>query len=336
MHVIRSPRQSNAAVRGTRLPEIRDEPTSPPGRLFGVTNFEQRRSDFARGLGFLALTVLCYGTLWPVSRMAVQFLSPYWFAFARLGLGCVILFAILAISRRLRFPPKQDWPVVVSVGAVMLGIYACLFQLGLQIVDAGRAALLGYTVPVWVLPLSVILTGELPTARRLGGAGLAIAGLAVLFNPLSFDWDNGDVVLGNGLLLLAALIWAPVLLHLRMSRTVLTTLELLPWQLLMAIVVVAAAGLIFEGVPTLVWTVDALALTAYGGSIGVALGFYAINSTMRLLPPVTSSVGVLAVPVFSLILSVLFLGEVLTWSLGLGLCLVLGGVALVSVPDRRG
>ena len=313
-----------------------DDPVAPAARTFRVTTPDETRSEFARGLGFLALTVLCYGTLWPVSRMAVQFLSPYWFAFARLGLGCVVIFAILALSGRLRVPPRQDLPVVVSVGAVMLGIYACLFQLGLQIVDAGRAALLGYTVPIWVLPLSVIVTGERPTPRRLAGAAVAIVGLAVLFNPLSFDWDNRDVILGNGFLLLAALIWAPVLLHLRMSRTVLTTFQLLPWQLLMAIFIVGAAGLIFEGLPTLVWTVDALALAIYGGLVGTALGFYAINSTMRLLPAVTSSVGVLAVPVFSLILSVLFLGEVLTWSLGVGLCLVLGGVALVSVPERRG
>lgn len=318
------------------MPEIYDGAELPVARVVGVTASGDRHGEFARGLGFLALTVLCYGTLWPVSRMAVQFLSPYWFAFARLGLGCVVLFAILALSGRLRIPPRQDWPVIFSVGAVMLGVYSCLFQLGLQIVDAGRAALLGYTVPIWVLPLSIIVSGERPTARRLAGAAVAIIGLAVLFNPLSFDWSNRDVVLGNGLLLLAALIWAPVLVHLRMSRNVLSTFQLLPWQLLLAVVVVASAGMIFEGLPTPVWTLDALALTAYGGLVGTALGFYAVNSTMRLLPAVTSSVGVLAVPVFSLILSILFLGEVLTWSLGVGLCLVLGGVALVSVPERKG
>lgn len=300
-----------------------------------MTPREPTDGEHFRGFAFLGLTVLCYGTLWPVTRVAVEFLSPYWFAFARLGTACVVLFILLGVTGKLRIPPKQDLPVVLSVGGVMLGVYSCLFQLGLQIVDAGRAALLGYTVPIWVLPLSYLILGERPSVRRLAGAALSVAGLGVLFNPQSFDWGDRDVIIGNSMLLIAALVWAPVLLHLRVNRPVLSTFQLLPWQLLVAVVVVGGAGLIFEGPPTPVWTAKAIVLAAYGGLVGTALGFYAINSALRLLPTVTSSVGVLTVPVFSLLISVLFLGEELTWSLVTGLCLVLGGVALVSVPERK-
>lgn len=288
-----------------------------------------------RGLVFLCLGVLSYGGLWVVTRVAVQFLSPFWFAFARLGTAAAILFVFLAVTGQFRIPPRRDLPVILSVGVVMIGLYACLFQYGLRYVEAGRAAFLGYTVSVWALPMSVIFLGERPSARRITGFGTAIAGLVVLFNPADFDWSDRNVIIGNGLLILAALVWAPVVIHLRLNRSTLTTLQLVPWQLLVAAAVVASAGLIFEGLPELVWTRKALAVVGFGGFIGTALGMYAVNSTLRLLPTVTSTIGLLGVPVFALAISMIFLGEDLTPGLAAGLILILGGIGLVSVPERK-
>lgn len=294
------------------------------------------RDEHARGLAFLATTVLCYGTLWPLTRVAVQFLSPFWYGAGRFAIAGILLFAFLAATGRLRVPPRGDWPVILSVGGVMIGIYSCFFQSGIQFVEAGRATLLGYTVPLWTLPLSVIILGERPSRRRLAGFAVAMAGLAVLFNPFSFDWGDRDVLIGNGLLMLAALIWAPVVIHLRQSRNTLSALQLAPWQVLVACLIFTIGGLIFDGAPTLVWTSDAIAVFAYAGIIGTGIGFYGVNQAIRLLPTVTSTIGLLAVPVFALIVSLVFLDEVLTWALGLGLCLVLTGVALVSAPQREG
>lgn len=288
-----------------------------------------------RGLVFLCIGVLSYCGLWVVTRVAVQFLSPFWFAFARFGTAATVLFIYLAIANQLRIPPRRDLPVIFSVGGIMIGIYACLFQSGLQFVEAGRAAFLGYTVAVWSLPMSVILLGERPSRRRIVGFVIAIAGLIVLFNPGDFDWTDRNTVIGNGMLLLAALIWAPVVIHLRVNRSTLTTLQLVPWQLLVAALVVAVVGLVLEGPPELVWTTEALAAVAFCGFVGTALGMYAVNSTLRLLPTITSTIGLLGVPVLSLVVSMLFLGEELTLGLALGLTLILGGIGLVSVPERK-
>ena len=45
----------------------------------------------------------------------------------------------------------------------------------------------------------------------------------------------------------------------------------------------------------------------------------------------TSTVGLLGVPVFAMVLSVLFLGEPLTLPLAAGLCLIVGGIAAVTL-----
>jgi hypothetical protein len=37
------------------------------------------------------------------------------------------------------------------------------------------------------------------------GVAIASAGLVLLFNPTSFDWDDGDVVAGNLMLVFCAM-----------------------------------------------------------------------------------------------------------------------------------
>jgi drug/metabolite transporter (DMT)-like permease len=60
-----------------------------------------------------------------------------------------------------------------------------------------------------------------------------------------------------------------------------------------------------------------------------------VTTAVRYLPTVMSTVGLLGVPVFALTLSVLFLGEQLTVDLVTGVVLILAGIGLVSVPDRK-
>jgi drug/metabolite transporter (DMT)-like permease len=290
----------------------------------------------AAGYGPLAVGISCFSGLWLVSRLAVTFMSPYWYAVARLGLACAIMFALLAVMGRLRVPRRPDWPIVISVAVLMFASYSILFQVALQYVDAGRAAMLGYTFPVWVMLISVVFLRERPSRGRLVGFVVAMAGLAVLFNPLAFDWSDRNVVVGNGLLLLAAFLWSPVVVHLRMHRAVLTTLQLVPWQLLVATAIVTVLSFALGGPPTLPWRSETAWVLVYAGPIGTCLGTWALNTALNRLSPIVGSVGMLAVPVLALLGSVAFLGERLTPTLVAGVLLILSGVALVMVsPIRR-
>jgi len=53
------------------------------------------------------------------------------------------------------------------------------------------------------------------------------------------------------------------------------------------------------------------------------------------LPAITTSLVLLAVPVIGLAAAALWLGETLTPGLLLGMALIIAGVGLVSVADRR-
>src|SRR3546814_12856468 len=102
-------------------------------------------------------------------------------------------------------------------------------------VGAGRSAVLAYTTPLWVTPAAIVLLGERPTAFKLLGLALGFAGVAVLFNPLGFDWADPQVLLGNGMLLAAALAWSVAILHIRAHTWDSSPLQLAPWQMLLAV-----------------------------------------------------------------------------------------------------
>ena len=220
---------------------------------------------------------------------------------------------------------------MLSVGVLMLGAYSSIFQSALEYVHAGRASILGYTTTVFVAPIAARWLGEPLRGLRLAGFLAAVAGLATLFNPAEFDWTDASAVRGNGMLILTAVIWSVVILHLRVHRQRADTLQLAPWQLLAAMVVAAVSAFVFEGVPDFPLTDEAIGFFLYGGVIATGIGIWGVTTTFRNLPTATSTVGLLGVPVFALAVSVLFLGEPLTVSLGAGLCLIVGGIAAVTL-----
>lgn len=284
------------------------------------------------GLTYLAIAALSYGGLWPVMRLGAAYVPPIWFAEVRLLIGSGFLFTVLAVTGRLRRPQRVDIPVIFSVGVCMMGLYVVLVHYALQFVPAGRGALLGYSTPLWVTPFAVLFLGEKLTRKKLAGLVLGLSGLAILFNPAAFDWTDRKVLIGNGMLLLAAFSWSFAILHMRSHRWNLTPLQLGPWQLLLASLIALPAAIWLEPRHDIVWGMPLLALIAYGGVIGTGIAMFSATSAIRLIGPVTASIGLLGGPVVALSLSVLFLGEPPTATLLGGLVLIVSGIALVSVP----
>lgn len=296
-----------------------------------------RSAPLTRGqaYGLLALLVLAWGANWPTMKMGLHHITPLWFAVARFWMGSLCLFVLLAVQGRLAVPTRRDLPVLLSVGLTQMAVFQPIVNIGLSHVAAGRAAVLVYTTPIWVVPGATLFLGERIGALKWGGVALGLIGIAVLFNPLGLDWTNRDVVIGSFLLMFAAMIWSISVLHIRAHSWHLSPLQLTPWQLLMAAVLVTPLALIFEGDAEPDWSPQLIYALIYNGPIATAFAFWASTSISRALPAVTSSLSFLAVPAMGILLSLLSLGEVPDLSLLGGFGLILGGVVLVNLADWR-
>lgn len=294
-------------------------------------------SDVKPALGFaaLALTIGTHALVWPLARVGVHAMPPLWFGFARMLCASIFLFVLLALLRQLRLPSRQDIPTIIALGVFMMGVFVSLSHVGMVTVGSGRAALLGYSTPLWVTPVAILFLRE-----RLGvlkGMGLAVGltGLAILFNPLGFDWSDRAVVTGNALLLVAALTWSACILYMRTRTYRLNTLQLAPWQLLAGSAVLLVGALVLESDRSFEWTNSNIGLIALIGPLGTSVTFWALTTTMRYLPAITSSIGFLGVPVGITITATLFFGEALTFTHIAGLSVITTGIALVVVSEAR-
>ena len=284
----------------------------------------------ARRQGILALiiVVLAWGFTWPVNKVVLQSLSPLWAVTLRSAIATVGLFALAAARAPLTLPPRGDVPVLLGITLLHMLGFNLLASWGLSLVPTGRSVVLAYTTPLWVTPGAALFLRERLTAWRLVGGLVGLAGLLTLFNPLAFDWSDRSVVMGNLAILLAALLWATSIVQIRGHRWVSTPFALIPWETLLATILLTPFALASGPPPELDSSPAFIALLLYLGIGGTAVAYWAAATASRHLPAVTTSLGLLATPVVAVVTATLWLGEPLSLSLVIAVILVLGGVAL--------
>ncbi|MEX2453854.1 MAG: DMT family transporter, partial [Rhodospirillaceae bacterium] len=129
--------------------------------------------------------------------------------------------------------------------------------------------------------------------------------------------------------------WSIAIIHIRRHKPMLTPFQLAPFQLSLAAALIAVMALIHDPLPQFTGSLIEIGVFSYGGIMGTALAMLSVTTAIRYLPTTVSTVGLLGTPVFALLLSVVFLDEELTSSLVGGVVLILGGIALVSLPPKR-
>jgi drug/metabolite transporter (DMT)-like permease len=283
----------------------------------------------------LVFVVLCLGVNWPVMSIALRSLPPTWMAVFRLATAALTLFGVTLATGRLERPARRDYPIVTSVAFVRLALVFTLVFFGLEIVPAGRSSILVWTAALWTVPIAVIFVGERMSPMRWIGLVVGISGLVLVLEPTRFDWTDGRVLVGHGLLLGAAVAQASVSVHVRHHSWGATPLALLPWQLLVATVPILVIALVWEGIPAIDWSVGLAANILFQGIVVSGFAVWGQLTVLRSHPAISTNLALMAVPVIGLLSSVVVLDEVLTAGVVAGLVLVLAGVAGSRAGDRQ-
>ena len=287
-------------------------------------------------IALLAIVIVAWGINWTVNKAVLHHLPPIWATALRMVPACIALWLLCLASGRLVVPVKADVPVILSVGLLHMVAFSVLASLGLQYLPAGRSVVLAYTTPLWVLPAARVVLDEAFGLRRAAALGLGMAGLMILLQPAALDWSDGDVLLGHALILLAAACWAVCIVYGRAHRWVTLPFQLLPWQTLLATVILSALAFGLEGMPHIRWSMELVALLGYSSLIGTVLAYWAMNTVNRGLPASVTSMALLGVPIVGLSAAAVMLGERPDATLLLAAVLILGGIALGTLQRRHG
>lgn len=280
----------------------------------------------------LALLVLIWAVSWPVIKVGVGVVPPLWFACLRYAVATAVLVAIGRARGTLRIPGRPDRRLVLVSGVLQMAAYAALTALALTRLPAGRASVLAFSTPLWVVPLAVWRRQEQLSWRSALGVLIGLGGIAVIALP-SLLGGGARLAPAYAMLIAAAAAWAVSIVVVREHRFESSPDVLAPWQTLVASVILLGIAIATEGAPPPMGTRALLAL-AYVGPVATAFAYWAIVDVGRRLPATTLSVALLATPGLGLLISALLLAEPISASLIVGMMLVGAGIRL-SGPSRR-
>jgi drug/metabolite transporter (DMT)-like permease len=287
-------------------------------------------------IAFLFIMIIfLWGLNWPMNKIGMEYMSALWHAALRLGIGCVSMFVLVGLLGKLKTPKKNDLPLVFIMGLLQMGLFTLLINLGLNFVDAGRSAILVYTIPIWVTPMALFFFNEKLNVLKSCGLALGFFGIMILFSPFSLDWTSNETIYGNCILIGAALSMAISICCARNLKWHSTPLELLPWQLLVGTLPVLLIAFINEPSPTIEWNSTSILAMTYTAVLATALCNGGIAVVSRRLPSITVSLGLLGVPLVGVISAALILDEDITKTMKLAMIFIFSGLFCVALSARN-
>ncbi len=300
--------------------------------------------------GFLFASVL-WGLNLPLSAALLQHFDPFWVSPLRYVLATLLLGAMLAVTvgpSQLRSPIPL-WRVAVL--SLCVAGFLLLYNLGLFHTHPMTVAALSAGSPVYVAVVSRLMTGARlergfwgATALTLLGAGIAISGRARAgiatggsVSGSAFSLQGGELLVVLAICswtaysILAQRWFAPATPQLR--RTYLTTIGALPWLLLFW-AGARAAGL--AGPPNLQPAALPLAQLLVAAVFCTALATVAWNTGVNRLGIQTGGMWQNMVPVFAVLIMMLFFGVKPLAEQLIGGAVVLAGVVYMQWQRARG
>lgn len=283
----------------------------------------------------LGLLILIWGIGWPMIAIGLPYCPPIWYGTLRLGLSAVLIFIVMGLMGQLVMPNKKDIPLIFSIGFLQIGLFVMLITLGLEYVPPGRSAIIAYTSPIFVTPIAVLFFNEKLTKFKIIGLILGLVGIVSLFTPWELDWHNQQILLGNGLLLLSAIVWSATMLHIRYAKWHRPSHHLLPWQFLISVIPNALMAMYLDPHPVIRLTPVFWGSLAYTTILSSLIAYWLIIVITRNLPVITTSLLLLAVPVVGLLSSAIMTGEKLSLSIIISFVFIISGLVFVSLPRHQ-
>lgn len=280
----------------------------------------------------LTLVTLSWGINWPIMKMGVTAfpaltfrtlcmigsLPPIWLAARLSGTSLRVSQGQIAVIAKLALPNMMVWHFFAILGVKML--------------SSGRAAILGFTMPVWAVLSGLLFFRERVTPMAWLGIGCALAGALLLLSS-EFAALSGQP-LGSALVLLAAAGWGYGTVALRNNKIDLPTISLTFWMIAMTTLLMGAAAILFERSAwrwpnTIEWGAiifNALVVFAFANIVWVRLA--------RALPPIASSLSVMMIPIVGVFSGAWMLGETPHWQDYAAMVLILAAMSTVLLKPR--
>ncbi|KGR86835.1 membrane protein [Ureibacillus massiliensis 4400831 = CIP 108448 = CCUG 49529] len=274
----------------------------------------------------LVCLILVWGVSWPIYKNAVPYMPPLLFAGFRAFVGGVLLF-LLVLKRwhLLRF--KENLLFYIISATLNITFYLGIQTVGLNMLPGGLFSVLVYFQPVLLGLLSWWFLKENMNLLKILGLILGFIGIFfVSVDGLTIHLS----VLGVILALATALSWAIGVVYVKKNKLRIDAYWMVVMQLIIGGASLLIAGGFTESITDIVWNGDLIFTLVWGSTLGMPIAQFIYYKLMN--EGEASKVGAFTflVPILSVIVSSIFLGEAITFKLFIGMMLVGGSIYLVN------
>ena len=282
-----------------------------------------------RGIVLLAVLSLFWGLGWPAMKLVLAEIRPWTFrTVCLLAAGAGLLALARASGARLSVPRADVAPLLVTALINITG-WHLLSAHGIAAMQAGRAAIVAYTMPLWAVLLSRLLLGERLGGLRLLALAAGTAGMAVLIGPDLHRLRAAPA--GVVFMLGAAFCWAAGTVLVKYFRWHMPPTLIMGWQLLLGGLPVAAGAFLLENPLELAdISLKAGATLLYLIAGPMIFCHWAFFVVVRMFPANVAAISTLSIPVIGVFSSALLLGEPVTTAEITALLLVVVSLGLTS------
>ena len=269
---------------------------------------------------------------WPVlGKIALRTLPSLSLVAFRVFGAAVALSAVGAATKKLGRIARNDWALLVLCSLLGVVFNQWLFVKGLSLTTAVNATLLGTTIPVFTLLVSIILGNDTASLRRIVGILVAAAGVIYLIGPERADLSHGAgdlLIISNSLFYGTYIAISKRLVERYNALTVITWIFIIGSIPTLPIGVMSLAKVPVREVPAAVWL-----SVAYIVLVATVICYYLNSWALARVPPSTVAVYIYLQPLIAFILAPWMLGEKVSPRVIVAALLVFAGVVIVT---RRG
>ena len=285
-------------------------------------------------LGYAAMCLI-WSSTWIAIKLGLQGAPPMTAVALRFIIAGLLVLFIIRL-RRVRIPMTRDF--------ARLGLFLSIFHIGLpyvlvywceQYISSGLTAVLYSTVPIDVAIFARVLLGDALTPRKLAGAVIGFAGVAVIFS------DHLSIGGNEALLAITACLASALCAGLSSVVIKKYAFNYDPFVMLAATftiggTLVAAAAVPVEASNPLRFSAGTWGTILYLAILGSVVAFAIYFWVIKRIDVTVLSYQNFIIPVLAVVMGWIFLGEKITMRVAVGAGCIVAGIALATLRTRLG
>lgn len=282
---------------------------------------------------FTVLLCALFGANAVAIKISLSGLGVFTTAGLRFSMASVAVFIWARITGR-SFHIKKGQIHQLLIISMMFTVQLSLFYLGISKSNASRATLMVNLQPFFTLFLAhFFISGDRITKRKTLGIMLGFAGVVFVFmekKGVTSDFQVGDLII-----LFAAFLWACSAVYTKRIIHAFKPFHMVLYPMIFSVPFFFLEGFIWDG--TMIAHVDTKVFCAllYQGLIAASFCFVAWITLLQKYGAVALHSFLFIMPISGVLLGGLVLGEPITVNIIVALLLIVSGILLVNLKQKK-